>query len=1012
MQTDYGGLAFLGGNTDQYVYTTLTNPGGRAAADGGTYARVYAIRAFVSGRGGARNIALYCNTFALGTGYFARAAAGSAQDTGYVSTNFLTAGQPDTWYIQSNNGSFYFGRAAGSGAYDSYGTSFGVPYFSVLWTQSPTQPLSVGVVPHATTADVTWSAPADDGGDAISGYRILYGTSPTLAGASTKDIAGGSTFADTITGLSPGTQYYFAVVAKNAVTNLAGTTSIKSDIIAGFTGSVPNAPQTPAVSAIPGGINVTWAAPTTDGGVAIDSYTVRIATDAGFTTAVQDFTANGGAKRDKAIVGLVPGTTYYAKVLAHNSVGNGAYSTSVNTATPARSALDIVQAASLHLADGTQVEVRSDAANSPTLTLGYVAFGTSSTFNSIAALPVGATASSFAALGGPRNIALVADPTGNIYVIGRRGDDSNTVYVQRYERTGPTTWALDGTLSGTLPSTGDTLVSFAAAYVPGDGTLAPTPVAFLLARRVGTVAAGGLSYGTINLANVEASTGALFIESGSNPTWLAVPPTTAALNSGVVDATPLVSGGKRLALLADGYAVVDVINGVVTGVAKAPNGTSVVGPWARVIGISSTTLCVLTVSGGALAWAFYSTAGSLLGSGSYAGANAFGAAFSSQWDAFYDRVAQVVTAYYVADNAGARQLESIDISPTTYANAAAVVLTAALGAASTTNGELRVPEGIVDERRVLVAAANLATGPTVKTTVAYVDTSGNVAPNAPALVDETGYDATAARLFAWAFSDPNAPDAQTAYELVVERVSDGVAIVSTGKVASATASRNIAGATLTNGVNYRWRVRTWDALDTQGSWSSYDPFTTSAIGTLTITTPAADNPAGIDTTALNIVWSYVQANGYTQTQRRVRVIRDSDGLVLSDTTMQASTVGNYTVTGLPSGVKVRVEVSIVTNAPGTPTVGPVTRLLTSNYTQPMTPLVSLAQGESYIEVGITNPVPSGNRPEIAYNLVERRLGGTQDAFVTIAQVLRNVSYRDHAVRSGVAYDYRVRGVTA
>lgn len=1008
--TDYGSPSALSGYTDDYVYFYGTTPQGRACLNGGTYALITAMRAYVSGKGATRNVELYIGDSSRGTGAFARAAAGSAQDTGYIGTSFLTTGAVETFYIDMA-GSCYFGRAPGSGAYDSYGTSYGIPYISLSWVEAPTAPQGLALTGStATTASLSWAAPASNGGTGITGYRILYGTSPTLAGASTKDL--GVVTSDTITGLTPGTQYYFAVVAKNAVTTAAGTFSVKSAIIAGFTGTAPNAPQTPAASAIPGGIVVSWTPPTSDGGIAIDSYIVRIATDAGFTANVADYTALGNGARNKTIVGLTPGTQYYARVFAHNTVGNSAASADVNATTPIRTALSLIQSAAIHLADGTQVEVRSDAANSPTLTLGYVPFGTGSAFTSIAALPVGTSASSFRALGGPRNIALVADPAGNIYVIGRRGDDSSTVYVQRYERTSSTTWVLDGALSGTLTNTGDSLVAFAAAYVPGNGTTAPTPTAFLLARRVGSVGAGALSYGTINLANVEASSGSLFVESGSDPTWLGIPPVGATLNSGVVDAAPLVSGGQRLALLGNGYAVVDVVNGAVTGVVKAPNGTATAGPWARVVGINATTLAVLTVSGGALAWAFYSTAGSLLGSGTYAGANAFGGAFSTQWDAFYDSVAQVVTAAYVADNAGARQLESIDISPTTFAATAATVLTAALGAASTTNAEVRVPEGVVDERRVLIGAANIVTATSVKSLAAYVDNSGNVVPNAPALVDEVGYDATAARTFAWAFSDPNLADTQTAYELQIQRVSDNVLIVDTGKIVSTSSSRNVVANTLTNGVNYRWRVRTYDALDTVGAWSAYDTFTTSAIGTLTITTPVADNPAGIDTAALNIVWSYVQANGYTQTQRRVRVIRVSDGVVLSDTTMQASVVGNYTVTGLPSGVQVRVEVTIVTNAPGTPTVGPATRLLTSSFNEPMTPVVGLTPGASYIEVAITNPVPSGDRPEIAVNLVERRLAGTQDAFVTIAQVVRNATYRDHAVRSGVAYDYRVRGVTA
>ena len=453
-----------------------------------------------------------------------------------------------------------------------------------------------------------------------------------------------------------------------------------------------------------------------------------------------------------------------------------------------------------------------------------------------------------------------------------------------------------------------------------------------------------------------------------------------------------------------------MVNGTVSSVAKAAAGTTTPTDRLRVLGVSASAFAVLRTNGSALAWSFYSSAGSLLGSGSFAGSNANGGGFTAQWGAYYDARAQVVTAYYLADTGSTMQLESIDVSPTTYAATSPTVLTAALGPASSTNSTVRTPVGALDERRVLVAAANLS-GST-KSPAAFVDTSGNAAPTAPALVDEVGYDATSSRVLAWAFGDPNAADAQTAYELEIQRVSDSVNVVATGKVTSATASRTIAGGTLTNGVNYRWRVRTYDALDVVGAWSAYDTFTTSSLGTLTITSPAADNPAGLDTSSIAVTWSYSQANGYVQTQRRVRLVRVSDSAVLSDTTMQATTSQSYTVTNVPTDVPVRIEVSIVTNAPGTPTVGPVSRLLTTSYGAPMTPTAVLTPGAAWVDVVVTNPMPSGSRPQVARNLIERRETGSGAAFVAIGEAEVNGTYRDHAVRSGRGYDYRVRGVTA
>lgn len=911
--------------------------------------------------------------------------------------------------IDYSSGTLYFGRnSAGGGVVVDDGdasTWAGSIPGSLQWAQVPAAPGSASVLAgDPGEATVAWTTP-DDGGLAITGYRVFYGTSPTLVGASTVDV--GVVTSHLLTGLTPGLTYYFAVAALNAVTAAAGTCSVKSSIVSALLGTVPDAPTGLALTAGPGRIGAVWTAPASDGGVAISSYTVEYATDSGFTTGLVTVTGLPSSARAHTVVGLTPGTTYYFRIKAVNSVGTSAASTSANTAIPARGVLDIVQGAAVHVSGGIQVEVRSDGASPATLTLGYIAFGTGSAFVTIATLSVGASAADFAADGNPRNIALAADPAGNLYVIGRRGDGLSTVLIKRFERTATTTWVADGVNSQALASTGYPVTAFAAAYVPGSGG---TPVAsiFVIARRAGTVGAGALSYATLDLANIEASSGAAFIAYGSDPSWLSTPPAGAADNSATVDVARLSSSTTRLAILANGFAVVDVTNGAVAGVSKSSNGTALAASWARLVPVSATSFAIFTVSGGALSWTFYGTNGSVLGSGSYAGANAWGGAFTRQWDAYHDDVADLVTVYYVADT-GARTLESIDVSAATYAAAAAVSLTVALGAASSTNAAVRIPEGLVDERRVLVAAENLLTG--TKSTAAYVDTGGNVAPGAPALVDVAGFDATAAYVFAWAFGDGNPADTQTAYELQVQRVSDSVDIVATGKVASAVSSRTVAGAVLANAVNYRWRVRTYDVLDAVSAWSSYDTFTTAATGTLTITDPATDNPAGVDTSSYLVAWGYVQGDGYTQTQRRVRVIRTSDSVVLSDTTMQASTGGTHTVTGLPSDVEVRLEVSIVTNAPGTPTVT-TTRLLTASFAAPMTPEVVIETAESYLTIIITNPEPSGSRPEIEYNVVDRRETALGGEYVPIARVGHDGTYDDHAIKSGVQYDYRVRGVSA
>jgi len=866
---------------------------------------------------------------------------------------------------------------------------------------TPSAPRSLAVSGGSNSAVVSWISPADDGGTAVTGYLLEWATNSSFtAGAGSKNL--GVVTSDTVTGLTPGLTYYFRVRAKNAIGNgtVAGYVSTKL-------GGVPSAPLSVTAAAKPGLVGITWATPSTDNGVAITGYLVEYATDPSFSTNLVGV-SQASTVRGYSVDGLAPATNYYFRVKAVNSVGTGAASSTAATSTPARSTLDGVQGAAVSLSGGVHVEIRSDGAASPTLTLGYITLGVDTTFVAIGVLPTGSDASSFAVNDNPRGIALIADPDGNLFVIGRRGDNPNVVFLFRYERTGATSWNYLGANRQALPSTGNGIGSFAATYVPGVGG-SPVPTVLIVARRIGWLGLGAVSFATIDLSAPVGGGGTdLFSAYGSDPSWLSTPPNGAQHDSGTVAVAPLVKGGTRLVVAANGFAVIDVINGVIGGVSKSSNGTALTTPWAQVIGVSASAFALVAVESGAIVWRFYGTNGAALGSGVMVAGNAWGGAFTRQWGAFYDSASQVVVTYFLASNAGSRTLKRFNVSPTTYSDLGLVTLSTEHGPESSANGELRVPLGSVDERRVIVETANLSGG--AKSIAAYSDRSGNIAPNAPALTTTAGFDGTQPKTFAWAFSDANSLDSQSAYELIIERVSDGAAIVSTGKVISTTASRVIAGGTLANGTNYRWRARTYDQLDAVGAWSPYDTFTASALGVITITSPAADNPAGVEVSSYPVAWSYAQADGYVQTQRRVKVVRVSDSATLSDTTMQASTVATYTVTGIPTDVEVRIEVSIVTNAPSTPTVT-ASRLLTSSYGTPMAPLISLEKGESYIVISAENPEPTGSRPEVVANYIDRREATGGDTFSVIARIDKDGSYQDHAVKSSTDYEYRLRGAT-
>ena len=126
----------------------------------------------------------------------------------------------------------------------------------------------------------------------------------------------------TLTGLANGDTYTFSVTASNpAGTGPAGVSN------AVVPATIPGAPT--GVSASPGGglANVSWSAPTSNGGAAITLYTVR-SYPGGYTC-----TTSGALSC--TVTGLTNGTSYYFTVTATNSVGNGPASGPSNSVIPA-----------------------------------------------------------------------------------------------------------------------------------------------------------------------------------------------------------------------------------------------------------------------------------------------------------------------------------------------------------------------------------------------------------------------------------------------------------------------------------------------------------------------------------------------------------------------------------------------------------------------------------------------------------------------------------------------------
>jgi hypothetical protein len=174
---------------------------------------------------------------------------------------------------------------------------------------------------------LSWTAPTDDGGSAISNYRIQYNT--TGSAPWSELYTGSSSTSYTVPNLSNGTTYYFQVAAVNGYCN-NGTgygpdSGLFSTTASAFPATTPS--QVTGVSTtsgpLPGNIVVSWGQPNT-GGSPITSYTLqyRVSGTGGWTT----IPSIGTTPTNYTITGLANGTTYDIQVAAVNIPGQGPYS--------------------------------------------------------------------------------------------------------------------------------------------------------------------------------------------------------------------------------------------------------------------------------------------------------------------------------------------------------------------------------------------------------------------------------------------------------------------------------------------------------------------------------------------------------------------------------------------------------------------------------------------------------------------------------------------------------------
>ncbi|MHA7278026.1 fibronectin type III domain-containing protein, partial [Arthrobacter sp. Hz1] len=223
----------------------------------------------------------------------------------------LVNGTAYRFQVQAING-------AGTGPFSALSTA-------VTPSVVPGVPTNVVGVRGNAQVTLSWTAPAPNGGTAITGYsvQVLSGTTVVRTVAFT----GTATTGRTVTGLTNGTAYTFRVQAVNAIG--AGALSTASAAVTPL--GPPGAPTilAPTQGALGGTLtaNANWSAPASTGGSPITGYRVRallMSADGVTPTGTPVIATVGATIRTHAFT--LPAGSYRFEVAAFNVIGQGAFS--------------------------------------------------------------------------------------------------------------------------------------------------------------------------------------------------------------------------------------------------------------------------------------------------------------------------------------------------------------------------------------------------------------------------------------------------------------------------------------------------------------------------------------------------------------------------------------------------------------------------------------------------------------------------------------------------------------
>ena len=192
----------------------------------------------------------------------------------------------------------------------------------------PNAPRAPAVEERDRQLHITWQAPADNGGAAVTTYHVRWKSADEAAFAA-KNAAelSAEVFAHTISGLENGATYQVQTAAENR----AGRGDY-SDAARGTPRTVPGAPQSLAVAPGDAMLKVTWESPASDGGAPVLSYRLRWKLAEADNFAPENAAELSAEVFAREISGLQNGASYEVQIAAKNAAGFGAEADAVSGA--------------------------------------------------------------------------------------------------------------------------------------------------------------------------------------------------------------------------------------------------------------------------------------------------------------------------------------------------------------------------------------------------------------------------------------------------------------------------------------------------------------------------------------------------------------------------------------------------------------------------------------------------------------------------------------------------------